>query len=233
MSPLPGAGRIEQLAQAVAERVVALVLEAIDLDALLDRIDVERLMDRIDVNAVVSKVDVDALVSRVDVEALIERVDVQGIVSRVDVDELISRVDVERMIDRVNVQSIIDRVDVQQLVERVDLEAVVQRVDIEAIVSQTEIGTIIAHSTSGVASEVLDVVRAQGVGLDDFVARWVNRVMRRSADDLPLGPPALVGGPGPVPALSAAGGSGDNGHAAKGSPADGPTTADGRGGRAE
>jgi hypothetical protein len=40
---------------------------------------------------------------------------------------------------------------------------------------------------------VLDVVRAQGVGLDDFFARWTNRVLHRDASALALGPPALVG----------------------------------------
>ncbi len=57
---------------------------------------------------------------------------------------------------------------------------------------KTELGTIIARSTTGVASEVLDVIRAQGVGLDDFFARWVNRILRRPLAELPLGPPTLV-----------------------------------------
>jgi hypothetical protein len=138
MSPVPGSGRMEQLAQAVAERVVGLVLDAIDMDELLERIDV------------------DAGVSRVDVDKLI------------------------------------DRVDVEKIIERVDVEKIIQRVDIDALVEQTELGTIIAHSTSGVASEVLDLVRAQGVGLDDFVARWVNRILRRNSDGWSPGPPALV-----------------------------------------
>ena len=38
--------------------------------------------------------------------------------------------------------------------------------------------------------------------LDDFIARWVNRVLRRSGEQLPLGPPTLVGPPIPVPALT-------------------------------
>ena len=129
---------MEQLVESIAERVVGLVIEAID------------------VNALVSKVDMDALLAKVDVDA---------IVSKVDVDALIDRVDVEKII---------------------------QRVDIDALVEQTELGTIIARSTSGVASEALDLVRAQGVGLDDFVARWVNRILRRKSDDWPAGPPALV-----------------------------------------
>ena len=147
MSPVPGSGRAEQLAQAVAERVVSMVMDAIDMDALLDRIDVD---------SVVARVDVDAVVNRVDVERLIERVDVE------------------------------------KIIERVDVKKIVERIDIDAVMEQTELGSIIARSTTGVASEVLDVIRAQGVGLDDFVARWANRILRRRPEDLPLGPPALV-----------------------------------------
>jgi hypothetical protein len=160
VSPVPGSSRFEQLTQAVAERVVSLVMDAIDIDTILER------------------VDVDALVSRVDVDAVVGRVDVDGLIDRVDVERIIERVDVEKIIERVDVKKIIDRV------------------DIDALVEQTELGTIIARSTSGVASEVLDVIRAQGVGLDDFFARWVNRILRRSPQSLPLGPPTLVAGSG-------------------------------------
>ncbi len=166
----PGAGisgRMDQLAQAVAERVVSMVMDAIDIDALLER------------------VDVDALVSRVDVDAVVGRVDVDG------------------LIDRVDVEKIIERVDVEKIIERVDVKKIVDRIDIDALVEQTELGTIIARSTSGVASEVLDVIRAQGVGLDDFFARWVNRVLRRSQQSLPLGPPTLVTGSDTPPELTA------------------------------
>ncbi|HEX3981874.1 MAG TPA: hypothetical protein VHW93_11640 [Acidimicrobiales bacterium] len=154
MSPVPGSGRMEQLAQAVAERVVSIVMDAIDIDALLERIDVD---------------------------ALVSRVDVDGVVDRVDVDKLI------------------DRVDVEKIIERVDVEKIIERVDIDKLMEQTELGSIIARSTTGVASEVLDVIRAQAVGLDDFFARWVNRFLRRSPGQLPLGPPLLVT-PAPVPA---------------------------------
>jgi hypothetical protein len=86
---------------------------------------------------------------------------------------------------------------VEKIVERVDVEKIIERVDIDAIMEQTQLGSIIARSTTGVASEVLDLVRAQGVGLDDFVARWVNRLLRRRSEELPLGPPTLVS-PGPT-----------------------------------
>ena len=147
MSPLPGASRMEQLVESIAERVVNLVLDAVDINAL---------------------------VAQIDMDAVLSKVDVDGIVSKVDV------------------QKLIDRVDVQAIIERVDIEQVIQRVDIDSLVEQTELGTIIARSTSGVASGVLDVVRAQGVGLDDFVARWVNRILRRSSVDWPAGPAQLI-----------------------------------------
>ena len=160
---------MEQLVESIAERVVNLVLDAIDI------------------NAIVGKVDVDGLIDRVDVQKIIDRVDVDEIVSRVDVNEIVSRVDVEAIIDRV------------------DIDGIISRVDIDSLVEKTELGTIIAHSTSGVASEALDLVRSQAVGLDDFIARWVNRILRRRSDDWPVGPPKLVSPPVPVPALVDAG----------------------------
>ena len=174
VAPNPISERIESMAQAIAERVVNLVMDAIDIDALLDGIDVDR------------------IISRVDVDKIIDRVDVEKIIERVDVDRIVERVDVERIIDRVDVEKIIERVDVNAVVEKVDVGRIVDQLDIDALVEQTELGSIIAKSTTGVASEVLDVIRAQGVGLDDFFARWTNRLLRRNMADLPLGPPALV-----------------------------------------
>ncbi len=165
VSPLPGSGRMEGMVEAIAERVVGLVIEAIDI------------------NALVSKVDMDALLTKVDIDAIVSKVDVDSLINRVDVDKIVSRVDVEK---------IIERVDVQKIIERVDIQKVIEQVDIDSLVEQTELGTIIAHSTSGVASEALDLVRAQGVGLDDFVARWVNRILRRESSTWPAGPPALL-----------------------------------------
>jgi hypothetical protein len=181
VAPNPISERIESMAQAIAERVVNLVMDAIDIDALLDGIDVDR---------------------------IISRVDVDKIIDRVDVEKIIERVDVERIIDRVDVEKIIERVDVNAVVEKVDVGRIVDQLDIDALVEQTELGSIIAKSTTGVASEVLDVIRAQGVGLDDFFARLTNRLLRRNMADLPLGPPALVSdvASGPVDPVTAADG---------------------------
>jgi hypothetical protein len=149
MSPNPIGTRVEQLAQALAERIVPLIVDAIDLNAILDKVDVER---------------------------------------------IIERVDIEKVIDQVDMQKVIDRIDIEKVIERVDLNAVIQEIDIEALVEHTELGAIIARSTTGVLTEVLDVIRAQGVGLDDFVLRWGNRIVGRGKRiaDWPEGPPLLV-----------------------------------------
>jgi hypothetical protein len=149
MSPGPVGSRMEQLAQALAERIVPLILDAIDLNAILDRIDIDKLIDRVDINEVVSRVDIEAVVERVDIE---------------------------------------------KLIERVDINAIVNEIDIDALVEQTELGSIIARSTTGILTEILDVIRSQGVGLDDFILRWGNRLIgrRRKVADWPVGPPLLV-----------------------------------------
>ena len=149
MTSNPLGSRMEQFAQALAERIVPLVVDAIDIDALLDKVDVEK---------------------------------------------IIERVDVEKIIDRVDVQKIIDRVDVQGIIDRVDVNAIVDEIDIDSLVEHTELGSIIARSTTGVLTEVLDVIRAQGVGLDDFILRWGNRLIGRGkrVADWPEGPPLLV-----------------------------------------
>ncbi len=140
MSPNPLGSRVEQLAQALAERIVPLIVDAIDIDALLDKVDVEKIIERVDINAV------------------------------------------------------IERVDLNAVLEKVDINAIVDKIDIDSLVEHTELGSIIAHSTTGILTEVLDVIRAQGVGLDDFVLRWGNRLIGRGkrVADWPEGPPLLV-----------------------------------------
>ena len=148
MSPNPIA-RVEHLAQSLAERIVPLIVEAIDVNSIIDQVDVDRIVSRVDIDAIVSRVDID---------------------------------------------KIIERVDIQQVIERVDINAIIDTIDIDALVEQTELGSIIARSTTGVITEILDVIRSQGVGLDDFILRWGNRLIGRGRKikDWPDGPPLLV-----------------------------------------
>jgi hypothetical protein len=149
VSPNPIGSRMEQLAQSLAERVVPLIIDAIDINSIIEKVDINQLVQRVDVNEIVGQVDIEA---------------------------------------------IIDRVDIQQIIDRVDINKIVEGINIDALVEQTELGSIIARSTTGIVTEILDVIRAQGVGLDDFVFRWGNRLVGRKAKvaDWPVGPPLLV-----------------------------------------
>jgi hypothetical protein len=61
----------------------------------------------------------------------------------------------------------------------------------DVLVEQTDLGAVIARSSGGVASEALDAARSQAVGLDQFIDRWVQRLLRRKHPG-PLAPPALL-----------------------------------------
>jgi len=153
----------EAMAQRVAERVIDLVVEVLDVNAL---------MLRLDLNAVLGRVNLNDVLRRVDVKTLLDQIDVNDLMSRVDLDALMSRVDLDA------------------LMARVDVNELVQRIDVEGLVEQTDLGAVIARSSGGVAIEALDSARSQAVGMDQFIDRWVQRVLRRHHPG-----PAAPGGP--------------------------------------
>ena len=145
----------EALAQDVTERVVDLLLNALDVNEIAARIDLNALISRVDLDAILKKVDVDALLDEVDLNALLARVDLKPLLDRVDVNDL------------------------------------VQQIDMGALVERTDLGAVIASSTGGMTTEALDAVRSGAVGLDQFVDRWVRRVIRPK-QPWPAAPPALL-----------------------------------------
>lgn len=90
----------EVLAQRITERVVALLVEAVDINAILDRVDVNALLDRVDVDALLDRVDVDRLIQRADVAALADRIDVNSLAKRIDMDALVEQTDLGAVIAR-------------------------------------------------------------------------------------------------------------------------------------
>jgi len=71
------------------------------------------------------------------------------------------------------------------------LDDLVGRVDMDALVSRTDLGAVIARSSGGMGTEALDAVRSQAVGVDQFVDRWVQRLLRRGRP-APSAPSALL-----------------------------------------
>jgi hypothetical protein len=107
------------------------------------------------------------------------------------VELVMSAVDVNALLDQVDLNAVLDQVDIDRLLERMDLNDIVKRIDVDALIEQTDLGAVIAASSSGVAGDVLDVVRSQAVGLDEFIARWIGRLRRRPY----AGPPGPPGRP--------------------------------------
>jgi uncharacterized RDD family membrane protein YckC len=113
------------------------------------------------------------------VDLVVSALDVNALLDRVDVDALLDRTDVDRLLDRVDVDRLVARVDPDPILARVDPDPILARVDLDDLIAQTDLGAVIARSSGGVASNALDVVRSQAVGLDEFIARWVGRLRRR------------------------------------------------------
>jgi hypothetical protein len=81
----------EALAQQVTERVLDVVVGALDIDELAARIDVNALIGRVDIDAVLSRIDLNVLLGRVDVNDLAQRVDVADLVEKADLGAVIAR----------------------------------------------------------------------------------------------------------------------------------------------
>ncbi len=82
---------------------------------------VEVVLDRIDLTAiVVDRVDLDAVVERLDVDRIVDRVDLQRAIDRISINEIVARVDVQAIVDRMDVvgiaQGVIDELDIPELI---------------------------------------------------------------------------------------------------------------------
>jgi hypothetical protein len=137
---------------------------------------------------------VELVVSALDVNGLLDRVDLNAVLDQVDLNAVLDQVDLNAVLDQVDIERVLDRVDLDRLLRQVDVNAVVERIDVDALVEQTDLGAVIARSSSGVASDALDVVRSQTVGLDEFIARWIGRLRRRPYTGPPGPPDALRAG---------------------------------------
>lgn len=168
-------------------RLIGRVADTV-VPTIVDRVDVGEVVERIDPNELLERVDPNELLDRIDVDRLLERIDVDALVGRIDVNHLLDRVDVDRLLDRVEPDRLLDRVDVDRMLERVDVNQIVER---------TELGAVIARSTTGVFTELVDLVRVQLTALDVALGAVPARLLRRRAKQVPGRP----GAPDDRPAL--------------------------------
>ena len=85
--------QVESIAQGVAQRVIDLVVESLDMNALIAQIDLNAVLARVDLNEVVDRIDLNEVVDRLDMNKLLARVDINQIVSRIDVESLVKNTD--------------------------------------------------------------------------------------------------------------------------------------------
>ncbi|HEY6497426.1 MAG TPA: hypothetical protein VIZ43_29460 [Trebonia sp.] len=88
----------ELLAERTLERVLDLVLQAVDVNEVARQVDVDTLLSRVDLNELLSRIDLDEVLGRVDLDRLLSRVDVNRLIARVDVDALVEHTEVGAVI---------------------------------------------------------------------------------------------------------------------------------------
>jgi hypothetical protein len=77
------------------------------------------------------------------------------------------------------VVGVVDMIDMEQLIDHVEIDKIVARVDVAEIINEVDLGGIVRESTTGLVGETVDAVRVQVMGLDLFVSRVVDKVLRR------------------------------------------------------
>jgi hypothetical protein len=117
------------------------------------------------------------------------------VLESLDFDAILDRININALLGRIDLNELLEQIDLNALLSQVDLNDLIKGLDLDALIEQLQIETLIARSTSSAMGAALDVLRRQSVGLDDFVARSVNRLGRRKPGTLPLGPALLVSGP--------------------------------------
>jgi hypothetical protein len=134
-------------------------------------------------------------VARRATELVVDSLDLNALLGQIDLNRLIDQIDLNRVLDRVDVDRIISRMDMDALLSRVDVNALADRIDMSAMLDKSELSDLLTRSSSTVFSEGIDLLRSQAVGLDNFIARWIDRLFGRGTRRplAPLGPPLLVG----------------------------------------
>ncbi|HXY91696.1 MAG TPA: hypothetical protein VEP49_04410 [Acidimicrobiia bacterium] len=78
-------------------------------------------------------------------------------------------------------ENVLAQLDLPRLVSQIPVDDIVAEVDLEAIVQRIDLGGVIRESTAGVGAEAIDALRSQGVALDAFTAKLVDKLLFRRA----------------------------------------------------
>jgi hypothetical protein len=76
-------------------------------------------------------------------------------------------------------ENVIAQLDFVRIVEQIPIDDIAAAIDIEAIVQRVDLGGVIRESTASLTMETVDAARSQGVAVDQWTARVVDRVLFR------------------------------------------------------
>jgi hypothetical protein len=76
-------------------------------------------------------------------------------------------------------ENVIAQIDFVRVVEQIPINDIAGAIDVEAIVQRIDLGGVIRESTASLTMETVDAVRSQGIGVDEWAARVVDRVLMR------------------------------------------------------
>jgi hypothetical protein len=76
-------------------------------------------------------------------------------------------------------ENVIAQLDFVRIVEQIPVDDIAGAIDVEAIVQRIDLGGVIRESTMGLTTEAVDAVRSQGINVDEWASRVVDRVLLR------------------------------------------------------
>jgi len=161
---------------AVIREVVDVLTEEVDLtDLVLQNVDLERLiaavLEVIDLDAVIETVDLDRAVAQVDLMRAIDLVDLHEVIGKVDLDEVAKRIDLDAIAARIAIDAILGRVDLvglaEEIIDGVDLPDIIREASTSVTADvMTDVRSSSERADDAVANAVNRFLRRRGAGAD-------------------------------------------------------------------
>jgi uncharacterized RDD family membrane protein YckC len=172
----------------VADIIVPVLVDAVDIDETLGRVNLDELLANVDIDALMDRIDVQALVQKLDLNRVLDRLDLDAVLETLDLNQLLGRIDMDQLVGRVDIDGVIERVDINSVISRVEVKALVENV--VGTLSEN-IGSTVTRGTESLLRSLRDVLRRWTVGLDMVTLGFVDRLLRRDSALLPTGPTLL------------------------------------------
>jgi hypothetical protein len=76
-------------------------------------------------------------------------------------------------------ENVIAQIDFVRVVEQIPIDDIAGAIDVDAIVARVDLGGVIRESTAGLTMETVDALRSQGIALDAWTSRVIDKMLFR------------------------------------------------------